>query len=382
MYRLVDFGDMIADEARMKPYAEAIRRAVRPGAVVVDVGAGTGIMTLLACQRGARHVYAVEPSSAGQLVLQAARDNGFGDRVTLLQKRSTDVTLPELADVMVSDMRGVLPALSTHLADIVDARARLLSPSGTQIPARDRLFVAAVQAEQVVSDQRRIWQSAPFGLELGSALRHVENHWAKHRAAPEALLCEPACWAELDYTTLRDPHVRGESTLEITRAGTAHGLLLWFDTILIDEVGFSNAPGAPRAIYGQQLLPWPTPLALEPGDRLHVELRADQVGTDYRWSWFTEHLRAAQPRQVVTRFRQSDFLATPISPELLRKRADDFAPKLSPNGELALRILERMRAGATLGTIAAELHSLAPGRFASELDALDFAADLAERHGL
>jgi protein arginine N-methyltransferase 1 len=239
-----------------------------------------------------------------------------------------------------------------------------------------------VQAEQAIGDQRRIWQSAPFGLELGSALRHVENHWAKHRAGPEALLCEPVCWAELDYATLRDPNIRGDSTLEITSAGTAHGLLLWFDTILIDEVGFSNAPGAPRAIYGQQLFPWPTPLDLEPGDRLRVELRADQVGTDYRWSWFTEHVRTGQPGQVAKRFRQSDFLATPISPELLRKRSEDFAPGLTRKGELTLHALERMQAGATLGAIGAELRALAPGRFASELEALDFAADLAERHGL
>src|SRR5512136_2014557 len=109
MYSVAAFGEMIADRVRMEAYAEALRRTVRPGSVVADLGTGTGIMSLIACKCGARRVYAIDPSDAVQLAAETARDNGFGDRVVVIQKRSTDVTLPERADVIVSDMRGVLP---------------------------------------------------------------------------------------------------------------------------------------------------------------------------------------------------------------------------------------------------------------------------------
>jgi len=379
MYPLTGFGEMIADEVRMQAYAEALRRSVTPGCVVLDLGAGTGILTLLACQLGAGHVYAVEPSSVCQLIHAAARDNGFGDRVTVLECRSTEVSLPRRADVMVSDMRGVMPAFHTHLADIADARARLLAPGGRQIPERDRLFVAAISAEQPITDFRAIWQSSPFGLELGSALQYVQHVWTKHRPQPEAVLSEPVCWAELDYTTREDPQVRGEVTLEVVRAGTAHGLLLWFDAMLAEGVGFSNAPTAPPAVYGQAFYPWPEPLVLEPGDRLRVDLRADPQCSSYRWSWLTDYVPAPGSGRAPRRFRQSEFLSTPLSPYVLRKRAEEFTPELSRDGALTLHTLERMRAGGTLGAIAAELRHMAPDKFAQEGAALEFVADLSER---
>src|SRR5580765_2934227 len=173
MYSLDNYGTMIADRVRLDAHAEALRRLVTPSTVVVDIGAGTGIMSLLACKFGARRVYAVEPSPAVQLLVEAARDNGFADRVVVLQQRSTEVTLPERADVIVSDLRGVLPPYGTHFADLADARARLLAPAGRLLPTRDTLWLAVLAAPEVFERRRSIWQSAPEGLDLRSALPFV-----------------------------------------------------------------------------------------------------------------------------------------------------------------------------------------------------------------
>ena len=58
MYSLADYGTMIADRVRLDAHAEALRRVVTPASIVLDVGAGTGVMSLLACKFGARRVYA------------------------------------------------------------------------------------------------------------------------------------------------------------------------------------------------------------------------------------------------------------------------------------------------------------------------------------
>src|SRR4051794_6240190 len=134
MYSISGFGEMIADRVRLDAYVEALRRHVKPGCVVVDIGAGTGIFSLLACKFGARRVYAIEPSDAAELIHQTARDNGCAERISVLRQPSSELTLPERADVIVSDLRGVLPAFHHHLADIADARQRLLAPGGTLIP--------------------------------------------------------------------------------------------------------------------------------------------------------------------------------------------------------------------------------------------------------
>ena len=108
-YTIRGHGAMLSDRVRMHAYAAALEAAVRPGSVVLDVGTGTGIFALLACRLGARRVYAVEPGDSIHLARAAARDAGYADRVEFIQGISTEVDLPERADVMVSDLRGLLP---------------------------------------------------------------------------------------------------------------------------------------------------------------------------------------------------------------------------------------------------------------------------------
>mgnify|MGYP001184895145 CR=1 FL=1 len=72
---------MIADRVRMDAYVRALRQAVVPGSVVIDIGTGTGIFAMLACQFGARRVYAIEPDDAIQVAREIAAANGFADRI-------------------------------------------------------------------------------------------------------------------------------------------------------------------------------------------------------------------------------------------------------------------------------------------------------------
>ena len=382
MYSLAGFGEMIADGERFTAFAEALRRSVAPGSVVLDVGAGTGIFSLLACRFGARRVYALEPSPLAPLLLEAARDNGFADRIVLVRERSSQLTLPERVDVMISDVRGVLPVFQSHLADIADARERLLKPGGKQIGMQDRLFAAVVCAEQAFAQGQRPWLEGIEGLVLKSALTYAHNAWCKLRARPEDLLSAPGMWASLDYRTLSDTKVRGAGTLPITTSGRAHGLLAWFDADLAEGVSISNHPAAPPLLYGQAYFRWPEAQMLERGDFVDFELRADPVGPDYQWTWTTSIRRGNQPDRVQQRFRQSDFLSVPLTSELLHRRAETSTPSLKPRGELARRVLQRMDGTISLGELAAELHAAHADHFPSNQAALDFVADLADRYGL
>jgi protein arginine N-methyltransferase 1 len=380
MYSISGFGEMIADRVRLDAYVEALRRHVKPGCVVVDIGAGTGIFSLLACKFGARRVYAIEPSDAAELIHQTARDNGCAERISVLRQPSSELTLPERADVIVSDLRGVLPAFHHHLADIADARQRLLAPGGTLIPRVDRLFVAVVSAQEAFEARRAPWSSDVQGLSLGAAMRYVDNSWQKHRAPPDALLSVATEWACIDYRTVSDPRVRGAGTQRVERDGIAHGLLAWFDAELCDGVGFSNRPGAPNAIYGEAFFPWPESVSLHAGDHVDFELRADPNASGYVYTWNTLVRTREAPDQVAHRFRQSDFLGVPLSADRLRKRATSFTPELSATGEIALQVLQRFRSGLALETIANELHAAHAEQFRSFNAALDFVSDLSLRY--
>src|SRR6266496_3541390 len=144
VYSLYFYGLLIASRPRTDQYLIAFRRAVKPGSVVLDIGTGTGIMALIACQLGARKVYAIEPADVIEVARETAELNGFLDRICFIQDLSTHITLPERADVIVSDLHSVLPMHETSLASLIDARKRHLAPNGVMIPLRENLWAAVV----------------------------------------------------------------------------------------------------------------------------------------------------------------------------------------------------------------------------------------------
>ena len=267
MYSVHDYGAMIADRVRMDAYAEALRQAVKPGSVVLDLGSGAGIFALLACRLGARHVYAIEPSDIIEVGREIAAANGYSGRITFLQQRSEQVSLPEPVDVIVSDMRGVLPCLGGNLRALIDARRRFLAPGGTMIGRRDTVWAAMVEAPELYRSHFTGWEESTLGFDQQAARRIMANSWGKGRVPPEQFLAEPCRWATVDYETVAGPNFRAEMNWTVARAGTAHGLVVWFDAELADGVGFSNAPGQPELIYSSAFFPWPEPVSLDAGDR-------------------------------------------------------------------------------------------------------------------
>jgi protein arginine N-methyltransferase 1 len=100
---------MIANRIRMDAFARVLRGAIRPAAVVMDIRTGPGVMAILACQLGASRVYAIEPNEIIPIAREIAAANHCADKIVFFGDLSTKVTIPVLADVMVSDMEGILP---------------------------------------------------------------------------------------------------------------------------------------------------------------------------------------------------------------------------------------------------------------------------------
>ena len=174
MYSLAGYGSMITDRVRMDAFARALRDVITPESVVVDIGTGTGILALLACRFGARRVYAIEPDDAIQVAREIAAANGYADRIDFIQAVSTKVTLPEQANVIVSDIGGMLPLFERHIPSIVDARRRFLAPGGVLIPQRDTTWAAVVEASDLFDSYIAPWDDR-FGFNMAAARTRVMN---------------------------------------------------------------------------------------------------------------------------------------------------------------------------------------------------------------
>jgi len=380
MYTILDYGAMTNDRRRTDAYRDALRARVTPESVVLDVGAGPGMLTLLACQAGARRVYAVEPSGILQVAREAVGANGYSDRVEFIQDLSTNIDLPEKVDIIVSDVHGVLPFFEGSLASLIDARERFLKPGGFLIPSRDSLWVAI--ASTAAEHQRILdpWENS-YGLEGTAGRQRAVNSYKQWHGKPGEVVGEPKLAIDIDYSSVNKVNGRGKASWQITEAREAHGIAAWFDCETAPGIGFSNAPGCDDYwIYKQAFFPWPKSCLLEPGDQVSIELRAESIGGDYAFSWSTVVVSPDDPEPIKARFQQSSLFSNPTSADWVIKGKSSFVPSSSLAGEIDRAILDLLFTGNTLEEISRRVAEQFPQRFTDWSKALDRVAAMSVRY--
>ncbi|HSS63605.1 MAG TPA: 50S ribosomal protein L11 methyltransferase [Gammaproteobacteria bacterium] len=376
MYSLLDHGAMIADTVRIDAYLRALEQSVTPESCVLDVGSGSGIFALMAAKLGARRVFAIEPDDIIGLARRLVRDNGFADRITLIQADAREVTLEERADVIVSDLGGHVPWHGNHLSVIDHARTHFLAPGGIMIPAADRIFAAVVSSNNV--GQRAVWWEAPHGLDLSAAAEPAATEFRAHRFEPGELLSDAMPVAVLDYRASLETDFEQQIAFDITRGGPACGIALWFDRDLSEAIRIENGPTAVasqggRRIYSQLLFPWPKDVDVTTGDSARVLIRATQSGADYDWSWDSLIRKIAGGNIQGLRFQQS-------AASIPENGADPSALKLSDEGKAFRLCLGLMKAGANNAHIADALMREYPERYPRRDTALAHVAALCREY--
>ncbi|MFT3925904.1 MAG: 50S ribosomal protein L11 methyltransferase [Myxococcales bacterium] len=379
-YSLGSYASMLACRTRMPAYFEALERTVKPGSVVLDLGAGFGYFALLACRLGAARVYAIEPAESISVAAELARLNGFGDRIVPIRDSSRNVKLPERVDVIVSDIRGALPTIGGSLRTLIDARDRLLAPGGTLIPWRDRLWVAPIDDRPQWQRSVRPWAVVAEAFEpaRGLNLTPVEERLVHYTRSSELLIASfmatPQIWAEIDYHTNQNTDVEGAVEFQIAERGTVYTLGIWFDAELMEGIRYASGPER-GTVYANMSLPLSQPLSVQPGDTLKVRLLSSDIGGTYHLSWWTSLIRGGQ---TLSSFQQSDFLSEPLVLDRFKQRLPNHMPKLERRAEIVRQILDGAHAGLSLGQIAAKLMENFPDRFESTTAALEHAANAFE----
>lgn len=140
---------MLNDRIRMASYEKAIKETVKPGDVVIDLGTGTGVLSLWALEAGASRVYGIDMDSD---MLQVACNNiaqkGFAKHFVPLNQLSFLVHLPEKADVLISEIMGNILDNEDFQPILADAITRLLKPQGKKIPLQASSYIVPVAAKQ------------------------------------------------------------------------------------------------------------------------------------------------------------------------------------------------------------------------------------------
>lgn len=284
---------LLGDASRNAAFHTALKQVIQPGVTTVaDLGAGTGFLSFLARQLGAKHCTLVEYSDTLELAQTLARKNHITG-LSFMQAHSAQVRKPPQVDVVISETLGNYALEEGLLETLVDAR-RYLKKNGLIIPGRLRQFVAPVTVPRL-QEELDIWPRVGFDLDLSEARRVSLNNMYVKTLSPQELAPNALrVWDELDFSPQATaPKSRRENSQRWEHLqGTVYGYALWWEAELIPGICLSTAPDAPTTHWEQIYLPLLTPQMLRRGDVLQLTLTSDtrpEVGV--RLIWRTKLLR-------------------------------------------------------------------------------------------
>jgi precorrin-6B methylase 2 len=285
---------MIRDQVRTESFRRAIEAVVRPGAVVLDVGAGSGILSVFAALAGASRVYALERTTIAVLAREIAIANGVDDIVQVIQRDVTEVDPPERVDVIVSEWLGGFGIDEGMLVPVVEARDRWLKPGGVMLPRVVRAWTALVH-DRHLADMLDFLTDRPYGLVLEDLVDKtcdeiLYSGSSRHLVVDDVRSGAGLLWTTDTETISREhaeaPH-RCETQLDIAARGTANALALWFTAELAPGVALGNGPSDPPTHWGMTTAPLRSAVELAPGMVVRVRVTnvpAQSAGTWTSWA--------------------------------------------------------------------------------------------------
>lgn len=353
---LIEHAGYFRDTHKLSAYQQALDDVVQPGDVVVDLGAGTGLLGLMAVRAGAGRVYMVDSGPILGAALEIASRNGYADRMIPVQSASTDVVLPELADVVVCDQIGGFVYDAGVLEYFDDARRRLLKPDGILMPASFTLHLAPVTVPEARADVD-IWADRPAGFDTTAVhALAVNTEWRIEGAA--AQLAAPQATIATVASSSLDP-VTESVAFTFDASATVDGLLGWFDAELAPGVRLTNAPDAPdRMQRWCNFYPVERPLEVQAGDTLTAAISLRP--RSHHITWTVEWTRNGSR---LGRWRQSTLLGQFLAPDDLARSHEDTPLELTPQGEAMSAALARVDGGISMKDVLASTMDAHPDAF-------------------
>ncbi|XP_058097813.1 probable protein arginine N-methyltransferase 6 isoform X2 [Magnolia sinica] len=203
--------------------------------VVVDVGCGTGILSIFCALAGAKRVYAVDASDIAVQANEVVKANNLSDKVIVLHGRVEDVDIEEEVDVIISEWMGYMLLYESMLGSVVTARDRWLKPGGLILPSHATLFMAPVTNSERYSESIDFWRNV-YGIDM-SAMLPLAKQCAFEEPSVETISGEnvltwPCAVKHVDcYTvTIQElESVTRKYKFASMMQAPLHGFAFWFD---------------------------------------------------------------------------------------------------------------------------------------------------------
>jgi len=274
--------EMLKDEVRTLTYRNSMwhNKHLFKGKTVLDVGCGTGILSMFAAKAGAAKVIGIDMSTIVEQAKKIVETNGLSDKVEIIRGKVEEVTLPdgiEKVDIIISEWMGYCLFYESMLDTVLYARDKWLAPDGLMFPDRATLYVTAIEDRQYKDDKINWWDDV-YGFDM-SCIRKVALSEPLVDVVDRNQLTSNNCLLkEVDLQTCKKEDIPFESPfhLQLKRNDYVQALVTFFNiefTKCHKRVGFSTSPEAPYTHWKQTVFYLEEYLTVKKGEELYGVFR-------------------------------------------------------------------------------------------------------------
>ncbi|KAI5449702.1 Nuclear SAM-dependent mono-and asymmetric methyltransferase [Naganishia albida] len=267
--------EMLKDTVRTLSYKNAIMQNPHlfKDKVVLDVGCGTGILSMFASKAGAKLVIGIDMSNILGEAEKIIEANGFKDKIVLIKGKLEEVTLPvEKVDIIISEWMGYMLLFESMLDTVLLARDKYLAPGGLLFPDKCTVYLAGIEDAEYKEEKIGFWNDV-YGFDYSSIIPTVMREPLVDCVDMKAVVTKPCAVRHIDLNTVtvEDLAFKVPFDLKAERSDYIHAFLGWFDCSFDachKPVKFSTGPHAKYTHWKQTVFYTQEPITVNEGERI------------------------------------------------------------------------------------------------------------------
>lgn len=270
--------EMLKDEVRTLTYRNSMyhNKHLFVGKTVMDIGCGTGILSMFAAKAGAARVIAIECSNIVDYARKIIQDNKLDHIITIVKGKVEEVCLPEDVDgvdIIISEWMGYCLFYESMLDTVLYARDKWLKPGGLLFPDRCSLFLTAIEDRQY-KDEKINWWDDVYGFDMSSIRKVAISEPLVDVVDPKQVVTNACLVKEVDLYQVKksDLEFSAPFNLQVRRNDYIQALVTFFNvefTKCHKRIGFSTAPEAPYTHWKQTVFYFEDYMTVKKGEEIY-----------------------------------------------------------------------------------------------------------------